>query len=190
MATHKPVHVEELYGELRQFEEAVWAVVHTKPKCEKKLADYARLNGIYYYLPQYTATRVYQRRKVSFDTVMFPSYVFMVLNYETKQQIQLSGYATGFIKVRSEAELLKELKVIHGTLTQEVEVKPTYWLSKGLEVEIISGPLKGMRGIVEDQTRIDEIRLQVNILRQAVLVKVAAGDVKVIGEFEIVEQEG
>jgi hypothetical protein len=31
------------------------------------------------------------------------------------------------------------------------------------------------------------VRLQVNILRQAVLVKVKTEDIKIIGEFEIVE---
>lgn len=188
MATHKPVHVDELFGELKLYDDDnVWTVVHTKPKSEKKLADYAVRNGIFYYLPQFTATRIYQRRKVTFDTVMFPSYIFMVLDHQAKQKVLISGYSTSFIKVRSQIELLSELKAINGTLEQKVEVKPGLWLSKGLEVEIMDGALKGMRGVVEDHTKLEEVRLQVNILRQAVLVKVNAKDVKIIGEFEIVE---
>jgi len=188
MATHKPVHVDELFGELKLYEDDyTWMVVHTKPKSEKKLAEYAINNSIHYYLPQFTATRIYQRRKVTFDTVMFPSYVFMVLDHQAKQKVLISGYTTSFIKVRSQAELLSELKAIHGTLEQEVEVKPALWLSKGLEVEITDGPLKGMRGMVEDHTKLDEVRLQVNILRQAVIVKVDTKSVKIVGEFEIVE---
>ncbi|GAB1365516.1 MAG TPA: transcription termination/antitermination NusG family protein [Candidatus Cloacimonas sp.] len=188
MATHKPVHVDELFGELKLYEDDfVWTVVHTKPKCEKKLAEYARMNNVRYYLPQFTATRIYQRRKVSFDTVMFPSYIFLVLDHTAKQKIQISGFTTSFIKVRSQAELIQELRAIHGTMEQDVEVKPGIWLSKGLEVEITDGPLKGMHGVVEDHDKLEEVRLQVNILRQAVIVKVDARQVKILSEFEIVE---
>lgn len=188
MATHKPVHVDELFGELKLYEDDFsWVVVHTKPKSEKKLAEYAKLNGIYYYLPQYTASRIYQRRKVTFDTVMFSSYIFMVLDHAARQKVLISGYTTGFLKVRSQAELITELKAINGTLEQKVDVKPGLWLSKGLEVEITAGPLQGMRGVVEDHNKLEEVRLQVNILRQAVLVKVDAKHVKIIGEYEIVE---
>ena len=66
-------------------------------------------------------------------------------------------------------------------------MEPGLWLEKGLEVEIVNGPLKGIRGVVEDQSKLTEVRLQVNILRQAVLVKVKTEDIKIIGEFEIVE---
>lgn len=188
MATHKPVHVEELFGELKLYgDDFAWTVVHTKPRCEKKLADYAFKSGVNYYLPQFTTTRIYQRRKVSFDTVMFPSYVFMVLDHEARQKILVSGYTTSFIKVRSQAELIRELKAIHGTLEQDVEVKPGLWLSKGLLVEITDGPLKGMQGVVEDHDKLEEVRLQVNILRQAVIVKLNAKQVKILSEFEIVE---
>jgi transcription antitermination factor NusG len=188
MATHKPVHVDELFGELKLYEDGLtWMVAHTKPRSEKKLAEYAINNGINYYLPQYSATRIYQRRKVTFDTVMFPSYVFMVLDHQARQKVLISGYVTSFIKVRSQAELLTELRAIHGTLEKEVDVKPALWLSKGLEVEITDGPLKGMHGLVEDHTKLDEVRLQVNILRQAVIVKVDTIYVKIVGEFEIVE---
>ncbi len=68
-----------------------------------------------------------------------------------------------------------------------MQMEPGLWLEKGLEVEIVNGPLKGVRGVVEDQSKLTEVRLQVNILKQAVLVKVRTQDIKIIGEFEIVE---
>ena len=61
------------------------------------------------------------------------------------------------------------------------------WLSKGLEVEITQGALKGMRGIVDTHDKISEVRLQVDILRQAVMVKIEPENIKIIGEYEIEE---
>jgi len=188
MATHKPVYVDELYGELELFtDERKWIVGHTKPRCEKKLADYAKQHQITYYLPQYTSKRVYQRRKVDVNKVLFPSYVFAGVDFKGRQELQISGYSVNFLKVNAQKELIDELQAIYYGRQKNVAMEPGLWLEKGLEVEIVNGPLKGIRGVVEDQSKLTEVRLQVNILRQAVLVKVKTEDIKIIGEFEIVE---
>ena len=188
MATHKPVYVDELYGELALFtDDRKWVVVHTKPRCEKKLADYAKQHQITYYLPQYTSKRVYQRRKVDVNKVLFPSYVFVGIDFKGKQELLISGYTVNFLKVYAQKELIDELQAIYYGRQKNVQMEPGLWLEKGLEVEIVNGPLKGIRGVVEDQSKLTEVRLQVNILRQAVLVKVKTEDIKIIGEFEIVE---
>ena len=41
--------------------------------------------------------------------------------------------------------------------------------------------------MVESHDKIDEVRLQVEILRQAVLVRIDPRDVEIIGKYEIVE---
>ena len=188
MATHKPVYVDELYGELELFtDDRKWVVVHTKPRREKKLADYAKQHQITYYLPQYTSKRVYQRRKVDVNKVLFPSYVFVGIDFKGKQELLISGYTVNFLKVNAQKELIDELQAIYYGRQKNVQMEPGLWLEKGLEVEIVNGPLKGIRGVVEDQSKLTEVRLQVNILRQAVLVKVKTEDIKIIGEFEIVE---
>ncbi|NLK50265.1 MAG: hypothetical protein GX294_06410, partial [Candidatus Cloacimonetes bacterium] len=68
-----------------------------------------------------------------------------------------------------------------------IKIGYQYWLSSGLEVKIISGPFAGSIGVVESHDKIDEVRLQVEILRQAVLVRIDPRDVEIIGKYEIVE---
>nr|MDK2851541.1 hypothetical protein [Candidatus Cloacimonadota bacterium] len=190
MATHKPVIINELFGELKIPPEGKrWTVVHTKPRCEKKLANYAGQNLIHYYLPQIKQKRVYQRRKVITTVPMFPGYIFMILSVLERQTILISGMVVNFIRVVNQKELLDELRSICFISEQDTPIQNCIWLSKGLEVEIISGPLKGTRGVVESHDKISELRLQVNILRQAVMVKVDPKNVKIIGKYEIVEDE-
>jgi transcriptional antiterminator RfaH len=190
LATHKPVIINELFGELKiPPEPQRWTVVHTRPRREKKLADYAAKNLIQYYLPQIKHKRIYQRRKVVTTVPMFPGYMFMILSVTEQQTIAISGMAAHFIHVRHQQELLDDLSRICFTNKKDVALKPSMWLSKGLEVEIIAGALKGTRGVVESHDKISEVRLQVNILRQAVMVKTEPGNVKIIGEYEIVEDE-
>jgi transcriptional antiterminator RfaH len=190
MATHSPVLIDELFGELAPAPEGQrWEVIHTKPRCEKKLAEYARRNGITYYLPQMDSKRVYQRRVVSFTKPMFPSYLFCVLDSRSRQTLLISGYTVSFIRVHQQEQLLQELQNIKLSRLPEIELQNTIWLSEGLQVEIMQGPLKGVTGVVESHDKLDEVRLQVQILRQAVLVKIDPRNVKILGEYTIVEKE-
>lgn len=190
MATHSPVLIDELFGELAPAPEGQrWEVIHTKPRCEKKLAEYARRNGITYYLPQMDSKRVYQRRVVSFTKPMFPSYLFCVLDSRSRQTLLISGYTVSFIRVHQQEQLLQELRNIKLSRLPEIELQNTIWLSEGLQVEIMQGPLKGVTGVVESHAKLDEVRLQVQILRQAVLVKIDPRNVKILGEYTIVEKE-
>ena len=175
MATNAPVLIDELFGELIvPTGDERWAVIHTKPRCEKKLADYAMRSGIHYYLPQMDSKRVYNKRTVSFTKPMFPSYLFCVLDFAKKQKLMMTGLTVGFIRVPVQEELLEELVNIR--------------MLRQPKVEIVRGPLKGVTGIVEDHTKLHEVRLQVNILRQAVLVTVDPSNVKILGDY-ILEEE-
>ncbi len=188
MATHTPVLIDELYGELILAPEGQrWEVIHTKPRCEKKLAEYARRNEITYFLPQMDSKRVYQRRIVNFTKPMFPSYLFCVLDAHKRQTLLISGYTVSFIRVHQQEFLLEELLNIKLSRTPEIEMENTLWLSEGLKVEITKGPLKGVTGVVESHAKLDEVRLQVNILRQAILVKIDPLNVKILGEYIIME---
>lgn len=180
--------IDELFGELKAATgDERWAVIHTKPRCEKKLAEYAGNNEITYFLPQMESKRLYQRRQVSFTRPMFPGYLFCVVNTAKKQTLLISGYTVSFIKVPLQEELLEELINIRLSTQPKVEMKSALWLSEGLKVEIIKGPLKGVIGIVENHTKLNEVRLQVNILRQAVMVKLDPKDLKIISDYVIVD---
>lgn len=188
MATHTPVIVDDLFGELiLPPGEARWAVIHTKPRCEKKLADYARRSGIWYYLPQMESHRLYEKRQITFTKPMFPSYLFCLLDHQSKQTLVVTGHTVGFIRVPSQQELLEDLINIHRVRQPKVELQSTLWLSEGLQVRIERGPLKGVTGVVESHSKLHEVRLQVEILRQAVLVKVDPADVKIIGDYILEE---
>lgn len=191
MATHKPVIINELFGELKvPIDDSFrWVVIHCKPRCEKRLADYLGKRLIQYYLPQIKHKRVYQRRKVVTTLPMFPGYIFAIIGPLDREKIAISGLIVRFIRVGNQNQLLQELGRICGVTRQEVDLAPALWLSKGLEVEITEGALKGTRGVVESHDKISEVRLQVEILRQAVLMSVDPKHVKIIGEYKIIEDE-
>jgi len=184
MATHKPVLVDELSGELTPAVQPFhWQVAHTKPNCEKKLADYLKRLQITYYLPQMESLRLYQYRKVTFTKPMFPGYLFIKSAPEQHISLYRPGYIVRFLPNVNEAELLHDLTQIYLGKAHEFEIYAGTWLEQGWQVEIVSGAMQGVRGVVQDHKKLNEVTLQVNILRQAVTVRVNPADVKIISDY-------
>lgn len=184
MATHKPVLVDELFGDLIVSDGTnKWHAIHTKPQCEKKLAQYLRQNQNHYYLPQMDSIRHYQYRKVTFTKPMFPGYIFACFNPQDKASILISGYIVNFVKVPNESELIDELKQIYEGKARKADFRQSKWLQQGWKVQIVSGPFMGLTGIVQSQDKLSEVTLQVEILHQAVSMSVNPDDIKVLTQI-------
>lgn len=97
MATQKPVEVEEILGKLEISSDRKWLVVRTKPRREKKLANFAGKSGIHYYLPLKDSEKIYNNRKIIFTKPLFPGYVFVHCNHEEKETDLNWSYST-FLK--------------------------------------------------------------------------------------------
>jgi transcription antitermination factor NusG len=181
MATHKPVEVEEFFGDLEPASgEYKWFVVRTKPRREKKLAEYAGKTEINYYLPLRESERIYDRRKIIFTKPLFPGYVFVKCNYAQKRQLTITGHTAHFINVINDRELTDELKNIHFGLQKGAKLSESDFLDKGIKVRITSGSFEGLTGFVKDQKNIKEVILQVNLMQQAVSVVVDPENVEIV----------
>ncbi len=181
MTSHQPVIIQELHGELSLHDVEKWVVIHCKPRTEKKLACYLRTLDMTHYLPTGNSEHLYKYRKVTFQKPLFPGYLFVRLKEQDKQKIVVTGHTVGFIKVPEQEELVRELKAIYLSGQTEHKAEPAIWLESGIAVEIVSGPLKGVQGIVESQSDPLYVNLQVSILHSAVRIKVKSGDLMIPG---------
>lgn len=181
MATNKPIEVDELFGDLNPGEGNIqWFVVHTKPRCEKKLAEYSKQYEINYYLPLMDSIRVYKNKKVKFTKPMFSGYVFIKCTPEERRELTITGYVAYWLPVQDQMELVNDLQQIHAGRELGVEFIRADFLEKGTKVEIIKGPFAGIIGYVEDQKDVKDVRLQVSLLREAVSVSARPDQIRVI----------
>ncbi len=180
MTTHKPVEVVEIFGELTSSPERKWLVVRTKPRREKKLANYAFKVGIHYYLPLADSKKVYGHRKITFTKPLFPGYIFVHCTFQEKRILVLTGHTAHFLTVQNEEHLLMELKQIYLGTQKGADYRSTQYLQEGTKVKIVSGSFEGLTGYVADQKNISEVVLQINLLRQAVAISVKPDQIKVI----------
>ncbi|MCK4956669.1 MAG: KOW motif-containing protein [Candidatus Cloacimonetes bacterium] len=181
MATNKPILIEELYGKLEfSKEDEKWEVVYTKPKREKKLAQFAANNEITYYLPLVESERIYENRKITFTKPLFSGYIFIKCSFRQKKQLITSGHIVTFIKVPNEIELVEELKQIYISKEMGAEMGKGEYFEKGTKVRIVSGPFEGLTGVVKNQNNVSQIMLRVKILHQAIAVSAKSHQIELI----------
>ena len=181
MPTNIPVEVKSLNGELDKAPEGKrWFVVHTKPKREKKLAQYFLERDIYYFLPLNNSVRKYKYRQIKFTKPLFSGYMFAMLSDRQKQDILVSGYIANYLKVFSEDELLTDLRQIYGGFEKGAEYEAHVYFEKGTKVKIKSGPFVGLQGVVEDTTKADKLVLQIHFLRKAVSISIEPNQLEIL----------
>ncbi|MCK9328526.1 MAG: transcription termination/antitermination NusG family protein [Candidatus Cloacimonetes bacterium] len=159
-----------------------WYVIHTKSRCEKKIAKWALQNEIEYYLPQYDSYRVYKNKKVHFSKILIPCYFFTKCTFKEKEIIVKAGHVANFLLVKNERELVDDLQRIFEGRQTKLPMNESVYLEKGYKVKITSGPLIGLEGIIENVESPDTIILNVNVLRKAVSVTLPTCS------FEIIEK--
>ena len=179
MATHKPVEVDSLFGELEiSKSDEKWTVIHTKLKREKKLASYLKEKGIYYFLPLNNSERHYKYRKINFTKPLFPGYMFALLDEKKKREIVVSGHIANFLKTTSEKELLEDLKRIYISFIKGAVFEHHPFVEVGKRVKIISGPFVGLTGMVTESE--NKVVLQIRFLRKAVSITVEPNQIEII----------
>lgn len=180
MATNKPIIVDEIFGTLTKAKEGSrWLVVYTKPKREKKLAEYAKKRKINYFLPLILSLRKYKYRKIQFTKPLFPGYIFVKCNFREKNLLQISGHILTFLKVIDEDSFLDELNQIYLGKTKAEEVEIHDYVEIGTRVEITEGSLKGLKGLVTDNEP-NKIILSVNLLKRSIAVEIKPGTFKIV----------
>ena len=131
----------------------VWHVLHTRSRQEKALAADLLAMDVPCFLPIIRAVRYYGRRKAQVELPLFPSYVFLRGEIDDAYRADRTKRVANIIRVANQDQLQQELLSIHRALNEDAALDPHPYLRKGVRVEVRSGPLKGIRGVVEDRLR-------------------------------------
>jgi len=162
----------------------IWTPVRTKPRQEKKLAEYCIANSIEEYLPLRKSVRRYGRKNFEFQVPMFSGYIFCRISQDSFQRLILSKAYFYRIQMDEMLEkvLVEELKSIRmmEQLTREsmdVVVRPE--IVEGTLVNVKKGPFRGISGIVTRRKGKTEITVNIEILGQSVTAKIDIEDLEI-----------
>ena len=131
-------------------------------------------------LPTYKSIKKYRGKEVSFFKPLFPGYVFLRLNHETRKVAIQSNYVANMLDVIDQQEFEDQLEDILFALEQEVEIRLEPTIEVGSRVIVKSGPLQGHEGWVEERYGMTTILLRLDFIGQAAAIKVQAGTLELI----------
>jgi transcription antitermination factor NusG len=154
-----------------------WFVAHVKPRQEKAFADDCCRLAIEYYLPMVTqVTRRKDNNKPRKSILpLFPGYVSFAGTQETHFKLYATGRIATIIAVKHQKKFIAELSQIYSLLENGVPLEPCEIpFSKGAEVRVEAGPLKGIEGVVMSSKNQHKLVLSVEGLGQAVMTIDAA----------------
>jgi transcription antitermination factor NusG len=149
-----------------------WHLLHTRSRQEKILAESMAGRGIGVFLPLVDVCRTYGRRKASVELPLFPGYVFLKGPLDDAYEADRTKRVAGIIPVVNQEQLTWELRNLALALSARVSLDPYPFLRAGVRVEVRSGPLAGLQGVVESRVKRDRLLLQVNVLGQATSLEI------------------
>lgn len=148
---------------------SAWYLVYTKPKGEKTAHDNLTRQGYDTYLPLMNVSKRRRGRYVSLIEPMFSRYLFIQLNQTTDNwapirstlgvaaMVRFSGYPA-----KVPTELIEILRQSENELgLQEIAIEE---LKAGNRVQIIEGPMTGLKGIYQAQTSADRAVILLDVV--------------------------
>lgn len=152
--------------------ESTWVVLHTRPRCEKKVVQYCGQLGVPVYLPLRRREHRYGARRRAFLSPLFPGYVFCVVGPCDQGKVRQNRHVANVLVAVDQAKLVGQLRQIRHVLEvgDVAEVQP--YLESGRRVRVRGGPFRGLEGIVQRVKGRTRVVINVDMIQQAVALEV------------------
>jgi transcriptional antiterminator RfaH len=150
--------------------ERAWWVLHTKPRQEKSTARQLLKHKIPFFLPLASRRSNIRGRIVCSHVPLFPSYLFLWGNRQERISALTTGRIVQSLEVGDQQGLWRDLTQVKRLLDSGVAVRPEGKLIPGATVEISSGPLTGLRGVILTEASKKRFVVQVDFLQQGASV--------------------
>jgi hypothetical protein len=145
-----------------------WFALHTNARQEKILAAELAARGIQCYLPVTAARRVYAGVEARVQAPLFPGQLFLKGTIDDVRVAERTGRVIACEAVPDGARLEHELRNLHRAVSAAGELEVCPLPGGGFEVEVRSGPLQGVRGMVDTLPDARRIVLPMNSMQSAV----------------------
>ena len=159
-----------------------WYALYTRPRFEKKVNGQLEQKGLESLLPLRQVLRIWSDRKKKIEEPMFPSYVFIHGDAKERYMALQTDGVMRIVSFAGQPARIPEgqIKSISLVLEHGYDPEPLSYLHVGEEVEIVAGPLIGLRGFyIEDRGR-HRLVISLSAIRQSVAIEVDRGLIRTV----------
>ena len=158
----------------------LWFVVHTRPRCEKKVLQYCAQKNLDAKLPCYQSVHKYRGKTAVFGKPLFPGYVFLQIRSENRAVILQSDHIANLLEISDQDLFVRQFNAVMRALEANLEIQLAPTIGEGMRVKIKNGPLRGIEGWVEKRCGMTTVLLRLDFISLAAAVKLEASDLELI----------
>jgi transcription antitermination factor NusG len=151
-----------------------WFAFRVRPRHEKSVSFYLREKREECFVPLIRSTRTWAKRVAQIDMPLFSGYVFCRSHRFGLLPILKTPGVVDVIRAGNSPVPIStsEISALERAVHAAVPIEPCPYVEVGQKVEIRSGPLTGIAGIVSDRRKSGHLILSVSLLRRSVLVHI------------------
>ncbi|MBI4247822.1 MAG: UpxY family transcription antiterminator [Candidatus Rokubacteria bacterium] len=156
-----------------------WYAIKTRARHEKKVRDRLLMGQIETFLPLCERWSQWKDRKQRVESPLFSGYCFARFPLTDRIRIlNIPGIAC-LVGMNGHAEPVEdaEIDAIRRLIASRFRYDQHPFLEEGMEVEVVRGPLAGVRGRLLRKDRSTRLVLAVTLIRQAAVVEIHPADV-------------
>jgi transcription antitermination factor NusG len=156
-----------------------WYAIKTRSRHEKRVRDQLLQRDITTFLPVHDSWRQWKDRKKKVELPLFPGYCFALFPLvERLRVLNVLGVAN-LVSINGRPEPVREdeIEAIQRLVCTKLQYDPHPFLEEGMDVEVVRGPLAGIRGKLLRKDRVTRLVLAVTLVRQAAVVEIHPADV-------------
>jgi transcription antitermination factor NusG len=150
-----------------------WYALHVRPRFEKYVQTHLEEKGFEVFLPTYATTRKWSDRVKSISLPLFPSYIFCRFDVRNRLPILVTPGVHTVVGIGKSPVAVDEteLLAIRHVLESGVATQPWPYLRVGEQVQIETGPLEGLTGLVVRMKDSYRLIVSVSLLMRSVSVE-------------------
>lgn len=172
---------------------ASWYALRTKSRHEKVVRDQLDRQGIEQLLPTVRRLSQWKDRKKEIDVPLFSGYCFVRFGKETKSSVQKVAGVVEIVGSGGRPEPIPdgEIENLKTLMSSVLPYDPHPYLHEGMTVEVVRGPLRGVRGVLLRKEKRHRLVVGIRLIQQAAAVEIDVRDVEpVSGSFETRSEHG
>jgi len=150
-----------------------WYALHVRSRFEKQVQTHLEDKGYEVFYPTYTSARQWSDRVKSLSLPLFPGYVFCRFNVNARLPILITPGVNQVVGAGKTPIMVDEpeLATIRRVIESGVAAQPWPYLKVGETVQVESGPLEGLTGIVTRIKNSNRLVVSVSLLMRSVAVE-------------------
>ncbi|MBX3334098.1 MAG: UpxY family transcription antiterminator [Nitrospira sp.] len=155
-----------------------WYALHTHCHQEKQVRDRLLAAGIEPFLPVTRQYRQWSDRKVWTISPLFRGYCFARFRLDRSLAIRKTPGVARIVGImKPEPIRPEEITALQQIASSDRPIEPCEYLVEGISVEVVRGPLAGLRGEFIRKTKQHGLVIRASCIQQAALIHIEADEV-------------